>query len=184
MLTLLLILLTVAVMYLYYTKYICPDNCGGRSCGSCRSCKAEAFRHRRQDSSFDEYNPYLTSLPTSNPSDPNASNVNYIRETNVQDTIEPGQANVSAVNTGIPYYFQAYGSEFSYAPSQGDPGAVAPFAQYVDLYNASQKLGNLFGPFQVNSQYKVGGAISDLFMAKEEHDNLQYELTGYRPVEM
>lgn len=187
MINLLLVLLTLAVIYLYYTKYICPDSCGGMSCGKCKRCKAEHFRLRRQsvgnEVDSDAYVPYLQAIPTSGPSDADASNTNYLRETHVKDTIEPGLANVAAVNTGIPYYFQAYGSEFSYAPAQGDPGAVAPFAQYVDLYTASQKLGNLFGPFQINNKYKEGGAISDLFMAKEEHDKLQYELTGYMPPE-
>jgi hypothetical protein len=60
-------------------------------------------------------------------------------------------------------------------PGQGDPGAVAPNAQYVDLYKAAQNLHKDFPDFKVTS-YQQGGAISDLYLAKEEHDKLQHEL--------
>ena len=86
-------------------------------------------------------------------------------------------ASVNSYNNGLPFYFDAYGSELSMMPGQGDPGAVAPHAQYTDLYEAGQTLHNKYGPFQTTNQYQFGGATSDLNMAVEELQNLQNELT-------
>ncbi len=166
MIEFLFLLVVVAAAYYWMKKASSNDQCasgecGGcskcscknGSCGRCRQCKVEGFRFRQ------------------------ANTGSYLKETNVQDYREPHQASVITSNDGIPFYFKAYGTELSMGPGQGDPGAVAPNAQYTDLYKGAQNLLRDFPDFKITS-YKEGGAISDLYMAKEEHDKLQHELLG------
>ena len=142
-------------------------SCSSGTCGRCKQCKSEGFRFRhRKDCGCNLCEGFRFRQ---------ADSKSYLKATNVQDVNPFGQANVSTVNTGLPFYFDAYGSELSMGPGQGDPGAVAPNAQYVDLYRAAQKLHKDFPDFKVTS-YQQGGAISDLYLAKEEHDKLQHEL--------
>jgi len=126
-------------------------SCASGSCGRCKRCQIEGFRFRQ------------------------ANVGTYLKPTNVRDYREPHQASVITSNDGIPFYFDAYGTELSMGPGQGDPGAVAPNAQYTDLYKAAQNLLKDFPDFKITS-YEQGGAISDLYMAEEEHDKLQHEL--------
>ena len=179
MIELLFTLVLIALAY-YVIKHFSKDQCssgtcGGCSkcscssgtCGSCKQCKSEGFRFRhRKDCGCNLCEGFRFRQ---------ADSKSYLKATNVQDVNPFGQANVSTVNTGLPFYFDAYGSELSMGPGQGDPGAVAPNAQYVDLYKAAQKLHKDFPDFKVTS-YQQGGAISDLYLAKEEHDKLQHEL--------
>lgn len=152
----------------------CKNSCSSGTCGNCKQCTAprkghlsntEGFRFRhRKDCGCNLCEGFRFRQSDS-----------YLKPTNVQDVNPHGQANVSTVNTGLPFYFDAYGSNLSMGPGQGDPGAVAPNAQYVDLYKAAQNLHKDFPDFKVTS-YQQGGAISDLYLAKEEHDKLQQEL--------
>ena len=143
----------------------CKNSCSSGTCGNCKQCKTEGFRFRhRKDCGCNLCEGFRFRQSDS-----------YLKPTNVQDVNPYGQANVSTVNTGLPFYFDAYGTQLSMGPGQGDPGAVAPNAQYVDLYKAAQNLHKDFPDFKVTS-YEQGGAISDLYLAKEEHDKLQQEL--------
>ncbi len=145
-------------------------SCSSGACGKCRRCQTEGFRFRhRSDCGCNLCEGFRFRQ---------ADIGSYLKETNVQDYREPHQASVITSNDGLPFYFKAYGTELSMGPGQGDPGAVAPNAQYVDLYKAGQNLLKDFPDFKITS-YEQGGAISDLFMAKEEHDKLQNELIHY-----
>jgi hypothetical protein len=165
-----IVILLIALIYYiinYFINYFIDDKCSSGTCGGCSkcSCKSGTCGHCKQ-CKIEDFR-FLQ------------ENTNgYLKTTNVQDVNPLGQASVSIVNTGIPFYFDAYGTELSMGPGQGDPGVVAPFAQYNDLYKSAQNLHKDFPNFNITS-YTQGGAISDLYLAEEEHNKLQEELNHH-----
>jgi hypothetical protein len=174
MTTLLTLALLAILVYLVQQMMKHPSSsgmCSTGSCGKCKKCKAESFRFRhRSDCGCN-----LCEGFRFRQADSNVKQDHYIQPTHVQDVNPYGQANVAAVNTALPFYFDAYGTLLSMGPGKGDPGAVAPLANYNDLYKAAQVLLKEFPDFQITS-YQEGGAISDLYLADEEHQKLQREL--------
>lgn len=171
----LIILLTILYKKIYQTN----DNCkpslstfgAPLGCGRCNKCKLILTRYYVYNT------PYPSSVENFRFRDSYVDN--YLKATKLTNYKDPDLASAVNVNTGLPFYFDAYGNKLSQGPKDEEPGAVATLAQYTDLYKAGQVLETQLGPFQMTNMYQPqadGGATSDLHLAYEEEYMLDKEL--------